>query len=238
MIRGQSNAIANRIRLKKARLVLAALIVGAICFSQFSRGSPQSGKESTIKLIKPDGREVLVPLSGPLSNDTAQAVARDIQSFDKEAKSRRHPVDAKNEEVAAAMMELAVESRNDALEQLDLAYRITQKSAGTLDNRLLNGAKRDIDSASQILLTSPPPSVQVHTRISSTIPNATLHYCGVGDYKENGNGCAWESYSSGAVLHIGRYMFRMDIPGTQSRPYTERVLVLNDPTERTLSPMP
>src|ERR1700680_2268897 len=174
----------------------SAMLVGALALSPFSVGAwSQSGKEPAIKLAKPDGKEVVVPLSGPLSNDSAQGVAKDIQSFDKQVKSKKYLAHVKNPEVAEAMAEIAAQSRNDALEQLDLAYRIAGKTSGELDNRLIDGAKHDINAATQVLSSPPPPSVNVRTQISTTVPNAALHYCRVDDFKENGNSCGWESYS-------------------------------------------
>jgi hypothetical protein len=130
---------------------------------------------------------------------------------------------------------MADESRNEAVEQLDLTYRVAHETSGPLDSKLLDGAKKDVEFLREIMRAPPPPSLNVHTAISASLPNAILHYCLRADYLRNV--CDWRSYNSGALMPIGLYMFRVDGADAGSKTQVEAVLVLNEPTQLVILPM-
>jgi hypothetical protein len=224
-------------RVQRTPGLFSAMRVGALVgltLSGFDAAGQTSGNKD-ITLARPDGTEVRVPREGRLANQTAQDVALGILEFDKQAKSRPPRRRASNPEVADAMRQMAEESRNEALEQLDLTYRTAKITSGPLDSQLLQSAKKNLDIVREIMRTPPPPNLNVHTKISASVPNAILHYCLRGDYKRDV--CAWHSYNPGALMPIGRYMFRVELVEPGSKAQDEEVLVLNEPTELVILPI-
>lgn len=209
--------------------VLAVLSVTAV----YAGG--QTSKNKDLILTKSDGTQIRVPGSGPLANQTAQEVALGILEFDKQKKSHPPGERAVNPQVAEAIRQMAEESRNEALEQLDLTYRVAQETSGPLDTQVLKSAKENVDLLWEIMRGPPPPNLNVHTEISASTPNAMLHYCLRSDYTRNI--CAWHSYSLGALMPIGRYMFRVESVEAGGKAQEEEVLVLNEPTKLMILPM-
>ena len=185
-----------------------------------------------IILLKSDGSQVRVPASGPLASPAAQEIARDVQAYDRRARSQPFS-GAADPQIAQAVERLAQEVRDDAVDRLDQTYRLADVVAGPLDQDLLEAARKTADALKQMMRAPPPPRLNVRTQITVTLPNASLHYCLRGDYKANA--CSWRSYSTGDVLPIGLYMFRAESAGNE--PTEEEVLVLNDPTTRMIAPM-
>jgi hypothetical protein len=128
-----------------------------------------------------------------------------------------------------------LDARNDAVDSLDLAYRVAGETSGPLDNQQIDSAKQNVQIAKDILKATPPPRLFVKTAISSTVTGAALHYWDAADYKKKVG--SWSSYTPGESLHIGRYLFRLD-SAAGTAPYQELVLILSDPTEKVLSPLP
>lgn len=194
----------------------------------------KGNKDITVK--KSDGTDVTVPVSGPLSDPTAQSVASGVLSFDEEAKQWKSK-QARNKSidpaVAAEMQALAAEERNDSVEQLDLAYRVAKHSAGGLDGELIGDAQQKLDLAKEVMKTTPPDSLFVRTDISTS--QGALHYCTKIEHREDP--ISWHSYNQGEKLHIGVYIFRTDTTSANGEPYEEQVLVLADPTSRKIVPL-
>jgi hypothetical protein len=197
-------------------------------------GGDTKGKQ--LKLARPNGTEIQVPTTGSSSNEDATQIATNVLDFDRQIRSfpkRRHSVDPK---VLAAMREIALQSRNDAVEQLDLAQRISQETSGNgvWDRQLLQDAKQAIEWARQILNSSPPEHLIVETKISTSVSKARLHYCGAAEYRRPTP--SWSSYDLGQRLTIGLYWFRVDAPQSQTEAFDEKVLVFDDPTVKTITP--
>jgi hypothetical protein len=190
------------------------------------------GKSSDVTLVKADGTALRIPSSGPLANPMAQGVARDIAAFDRQ--KSLPGLRGASPEVAEAVRRLAQESRNEAVDQLDTTYRVASStSAGVLDIGLLQAARQSVDVLKQILSSPSPPSLQVRTEVDASSPNAVLHYCLRADYRRAA--CAWQSYTFGATVRIGLYMFRVQSDGAVVG--EEQVLVLNEPTKVTIRPV-
>jgi hypothetical protein len=214
-----------RIRIAQLHSMIA---IGGLCVA----AAAQVAGGNDIALKKADGAKVLIPASGPRYNESAHEVAVDVESLDREVKNSRKPPG--NREVVAAMRQIALDARNDAVDSLDLAYRVAEQTSGVLDSGQLDSAKRNVQFAKDILKASPPPKLFVRTKISSTVSGATIHYWNAADYtKKLGT---WSSYTAGENLHIGRYLFRVH-SSDGDETFQELVLVLSDPTEKTLSPV-
>lgn len=207
-------------------LVLMAIVVPA-------RTPAQTSSDKDITLTTSSGTKVVVPSSGALANDSAHQVAHDVIAVDGQLKSRpgKRPG---NSDVAAAMQQMAMDARNDAVDSLDLAYRVAGETSGILDNGQIDSAKQNVQIAKLILNTTPPARLYVRTAISSTVAGASLHYWDAAEYKKKIG--SWSSYTPGEQLHIGRYLFRVD-GANGGEPYEELVLILSDPTEKVISPL-
>jgi hypothetical protein len=194
----------------------------------------QSNSDKDITLATSSGTAVRVPSTGALANDAAQNVALDVVYVDRQLKSSKSGKRAGKEDVAAATQKMALDARNDAVDSLDLAYRVAEKTSGVLDSGQIDSAKQNVQIAKLILKTTPPARLYVRTAISSTVSGAALHYWDAADFKKKVG--SWSSYTPGEPLHIGRYLFRVD-GVNDNEPYEELVLILSDPTERVISPL-
>jgi hypothetical protein len=191
----------------------------------------QTQKDITLTTSK--GSTVRIPSSGALSNGAAEQVALEVVAIDGQLHPGKHAKKGKSD-VSAAMLQIAMDARNDAVDSLDLAYRVAGETSGTLDSEQIDSAKQNVQIAKDILKATPPPTLYVKTAISSTVAGASLHYWDAADYKKKVG--SWSSYQTGETLHIGRYLFRMDT-AAGGDPYKELVLVLSEPTEKVLSPL-
>ncbi len=208
-------------------LCLLASMVGLLPF----KAPAQTQPKKEITLTTSSGHPVLIPSSGALANDTAQGIALDVVDLDRRLKPGRKS----KTDVAAAMQQIAMDARNDAVDSLDLAYRVASETSGPLDSGQIDSAQQNVQIAKDILKAAPPPRLYVRTAISSAVTGAALHYWDAADYKKKAG--SWSSYTTGETLHIGRYLFRLD-SATRAAPYQELVLILSDPTEKMISPLP
>lgn len=196
-------------------------------------------KPANIVLKSATGQPIEVPVSGPLYNPRAEQLAREIETLDKQIAKARKEKPARTPDAAtikAEMLSIAVEARNDALAELDLAMDVARKtSAGSLDEETVARAKEDARSAATVLSTRPPNSIAVATKISTSITDATLHY--ISKVKYQLRSTDWSSYTDGERMRIGRYVFRVQPPQVGSPTYEEVVLILSDPTTKRLTPV-
>jgi hypothetical protein len=216
----------------------AGAVLSFCCFIAITGGTlltveaqVQSQKEITLTTSK--GSTVRIPLSGVLANDSAEHVALDVIALDGQLKPRKSGKRGKSG-VSAAMRQIAIDARNDAVDSLDLAYRVAGETSGPLDSQQIDSAKQNVQIVKDVLKATPPPTVYVQTAISSTVSGASLHYWDVAGYKKKVG--SWSSYTPGETLHIGRYVFRVD-SAAGGEPYQELVLILSDPTEKVLAPL-
>lgn len=192
--------------------------------------------DSKIVLKRADGEAVEVPLTGPGRDPRAEQLAREIQALDRQIAKDGGGGTPQNDAVKAEMLKIAKEARNDALSDLDLALAVARKtSAGSLDDETVARAKESARSAETILNTQPPSSILVATDISTSLPNATLHY--MSNQKHRQHSTEWSSYTAGERLQIGRYVFRVEPPESSAPVYEEIVLILSDPTQKRLTPV-
>jgi hypothetical protein len=200
-----------------------------------SEVAAQAQSTNDVTLTTSSGTTVRIPSRGPLSNDAADEAAHDVLAIDRQLKPFKDGKPSGKSDVLVAMQKIALDARNDAVDSLDLAYRVARMTSGVLDSEQINSAKQNVQIAKDILKATPPPRLYVRTAISSTVANAALHYRTAADYKKKVG--SWSSYTPGETLRIGRYVFRLDA-ATGGEPYQELVLVLSDPTEKMISPLP
>jgi hypothetical protein len=229
---GEAVTMEARVHAIQRRIGIALPCAVMVALGCCIAGLAQVAGGNDIGLKKSNGEKVLIPANGSGFNESAHEAALGVESLDREIKNPRKR--SGNREVLQAMRQIAVDSRNDAVDSLDLAYRVAQETSGGLDSAQLDSAKRNVQFAKDLLNASPPPRLYVRTAISSTVNGATIHYWDAADYKRRVG--SWSSYTRGDNLHIGRYFFRVDT-GDGSGPFQELVLVLSDPTEKTLSPV-
>lgn len=229
------NACAEALRIPSLAVACVLLIVA--CASQ-----PKAPDGGNIVLKRADGQSVEVPLSGSLHDPRAERLAREIQVLDEQIATAQGKIigttgpPTGREAVQYAMLDIAIESREDALRELELALAVAPKtSAGSLDNETVARAEENASSASAVLSTQPPNSILVATNISTSVPGASLHYMSKGKHRQHSS--EWSSYSDGERLRIGRYVFRVQPadPGTEI--YEETVLVVSNPTQKRLTPL-
>lgn len=205
------------------------MVIGGVPLTVAAQVNSQ--KEVTLTTSK--GSAVHIPTTGTLANDAAEQVAVDVVAIDGQLKPGKIGKKGKAD-VAAAMRQMAMDARNDAVDSLDLTYRIAGQTSGPLDSQQIDAAKENVQIVKDILKATPPPTLYVRTTISSTVSGASLHYWDAADYKKKIG--TWSSYTPGETLHIGRYLFRLD-SAAGGEPYQELVLILSDPTEKVLSPL-
>jgi hypothetical protein len=185
-----------------------------------------------IELRKPGGGLLRVPLGGPGSNPESTAVARRVQEIDAELEGWRAAHPSADHQVAAALTGAARELRDEAVWQLDLAYRVAERTSGPLDAALVLLAGGGADEARKVLRSPPPASAFVETRITAASGDAALRYMTAGEHR-SGTG-SWSTYNPGQRLRIGRYVFRIETTAGTA-PWVETLLVIEDPTVRQLT---
>jgi|ERR1044071_2269821 hypothetical protein len=206
-----------------ATTLLLALFIAVP--SRAAKGKPD------IVLSRADGKTVTVPMSGSLYDPRAEKLAREIQALDKEIRDTRASAPSPPSEAAAEMLTVAIESREDAVRELELALSVARlTSAGKLDEESVRKAQDFANSGKTVLSAQIPSSIFVATNISTSVPNATIHYMKKAQFAAKSK--EWSSYTDGERMRIGRYVFRVQ-PGD----YDEIVLVTSDPTNKRLSPM-
>lgn len=135
-----------------------------------------------------------------------------------------------NPEVIALMEAVALQNREDAIDELQKALVIASSTSGPLDF-LFGDAEKKVDETLEVLGTDPPASVWCKTEITAVPENSFIHYMTEGDFIDGLE--EWSSYTIGELLRIGRYRFR--VSGTNID-YKERVLVIADPLVKQLQP--
>ncbi|MBI3350129.1 MAG: hypothetical protein HY020_23325 [Burkholderiales bacterium] len=210
-------------------------VLFVLCATQ-AGAQPAEGK---IVLKRDDGEMVVVPVAGPGRDARAEQLAREIQSLDKqiaESVAGAQTRSAQPDPVQVEVLRMAREARNEALADLTLALAVAGKtSAGALDDETVARAKESAQSAAMILNTQPPSSLLVATDISTSLPDARLHY--MSNQKHRLRSTEWSSYTARERLQIGRYVFRVQSADRNTEVYEELVLVLSDPTQKRLTPV-
>jgi hypothetical protein len=221
----------------ESSLLKRAVATTLVCVSFLAAfPSRAAKKKADIVLSRADGNTVTVPMSGALHDPRAETLAREIQTLDAAIRhARASATSGSSSEAQAAMLDVAVESREDAVRELELALAVARlTSAGKLDDESVGKAKDYASQVKAVLSAQAPNSILVATDISTTVPDATLHYMSKGKY--NAKSKEWSSYTAGERMRIGRYVFRVQ-PADAAEVYEEFVLVTSDPTKKRLSPM-
>jgi hypothetical protein len=192
-----------------------------------------TSRADQILVRKSDGTAISVQTTGPLAEGRAATLARDINQYD--AASKGDDVFAAVDDAALrqALNALAKSLRDDAADQLDLAYRVASRTSAGVDDRLLAPGFDSMRKLSE-RISRPPTRQYVRTQITTSIAGTVLWFMGHADFKNGSD--AWVGYTLGLPMKIGAYEFRLTGPGS-ARPRCQRVVVMSDPMIATLAPI-
>lgn len=215
-------------------LAFAALLLTA-CAS--GRPEPQQvgGAElrgATGPLRKADGTLVDVPASGGLADPRALELAKSIRAYDARRFEPNLLPGVADSALREATIALATAMRDEALDQLDLAYRVARRTSATMDGALLANGQASMRKAAE-LLSRPPPRLFVRTQINSSPPINRLEYMTAADFRKSAG--SWLSYSYGQSMKLGLYVFRLRSAVGDA---LHKVEVMTDPLVHTLDSSP
>lgn len=209
-------------------LVAAFMVVGCTTMDQ---GSSQTGD----RLVTAQGTVVEVPRYGmPGFNSMAQKIAQQVRELD-DALALQQTSSLTAPPMAEETLSILKAARDDAIEDLARAYRISKRTSGTLDDQLLTSASRDLQDLLEVA-REPRHAAKfdVVTNITSEV-GAIIHYVSVAEY-DRSNKPFWESYTKGQVLRVGRYIFRVRPANPSRNTFVQRVSILRDPYVKVLAP--
>lgn len=113
-------------------------------------------KQVSIELRSSDGSVTRIPLESPKSNPEVTKIAERIKELDNRLTSWEKSLGNVDLDTAKKLRNLLLEKRDAAIHDLDLAYRIADRtSAGSLDEPLLSSAEQNIDAARIIVQSNP-----------------------------------------------------------------------------------
>jgi hypothetical protein len=220
-------------------LLLLREIVFGLCVSLAVSCAPTatSGMRDGefIELRKSNGVTLRIPLRGLLYNKEAVAIAREIQSIDASLGSWRASSKTMDPAVVNAAEHIVLQLRDEAIAELAFAYEVAEDTAGPLDVRSLRNASRRAGDALGVFRVSLPSSVYVKTEITSSVPNAVLHYMSFADHEAKKR--SWSSYNVGERMRMGLYVFRVQTPGSNPQVYEEIVSIDQDPKRHQINPV-
>lgn len=208
------------------------LAAGSLLLLSACASTPEPAEPRTAEITRREGPPVVVPLEGPLATPATKGIVERIQAIDADLARWRSSVSG-DPEVIAAMERVALETREDAVEELEKALAIAESTSGPLDF-LFRDADEKLDDTREVLAASPPASVWCRSEITAVPDGAFIHYMAEGDFADGRR--EWSSYSPGALLRIGRYRFR--VTQGEEHDYDEVVTVVADPTVARLQPGP
>lgn len=195
----------------------------------------------------PVGGDLTPGISLKISGNKSFFIARETKGMTQDAWSKIKQIDEIENKVSSAnsitsnadpeleadvrkiVQELAQDSSDSVKAAVDAQSRTSAGAA--LDPLLLARSGSSIEAARKII-ESPPAARFVSTFITSVKAKTFFQYMPAGEYKmKNGS---WSSYSSGDMMHIGMYMFRLCEENGKEL-YKEKILILNDPTKRSIN---
>lgn len=182
------------------------------------------------------GTTVDIPAKGaPNFNLEASRIAGDLKALDAAvANWKLSPADIPPD-LAVAVMSVVKESRDNVIVMMADVYEIARRTSGPLDNRRMESAQISLKTL-QDAVSVAPGSLKWYagTNITSE-PGAAIHYVAGIDFDKAATiQLAWQSYTRGQSMRIGRYVFRVQ-PNNPSRPpFFESVPILVDPFVRNI----
>ena len=180
----------------------------------------------------------VVELPGEGSPDfdrNAGEVTSQIRQLDTAIKDWQRKSTHMDPALASEILRILRESRDAAVQDIALAYRIPQQTSGPIDNGLIALAR---NSVAHLLETTKSPTTGFKFEVSTVITSknsAAIHYVPLGEF-ERSSSPDWQSYTKGQLLRIGRYMFRVQPADRSRRAFTQKLEILREPSEHELVP--
>jgi len=182
------------------------------------------------------GTTVDIPAIGaPNFSPDAGRIAGDIKALDTAVANWKLPSTDIPPDLAAAVVSIVKESRDNVIVTMSDAYEIAQRTSGPLDSRRMNSAQINLKTL-QDAVSAAPGSLKWYavTNITSEA-GAAIHYvAGVDFDKAATSQPAWQSYTRGQSMRIGRYVFRVQPNNPARPPFLESVPILVDPFARNI----
>lgn len=228
-----------QLTLKMYQLLWILLVCGFVlsgCAEPWTRDGPDKAREakpSGLSVVKADGVVVEVPRSGALADGRAIALAEAIRDYDEKRVSGSHLKKISDPGLRDAVDELATALRDDAVDRLDLTFRVARRTSSGLDAGLLSQGQESIRKLTE-LISRPPTKVYVSTQITSRINGVSIQYMSAADYRKKLD--EWMGYTFGQSMKIGVYMFRLQRLTGVEEPLFQKLEIMVDPLVRTLDP--
>ena len=172
----------------------------------------------------------------PGFNADAAQLASQMRQLDVALAAWQLPAGAVAPDLAAELQRVVRESRDSAVDTIALAYRISERTSGPLDGRLVGSASETVKSLQDAVKASPGSFKWRAVTFISAEAGASIHYVSGAEFAGSGTP-SWQSYSKGEALRIGRYMFRVQPADASRRPFLESITILQDPFSRALVPI-
>lgn len=147
---------------------------------------------------------------------------------------------ASSPDIRIGVQSLAFQLRDAAAFTLEQERVVAARKFDTDDRlreflEILYQETEELIALGERLMSEPPPAtLACRTDIRGEPESASIHYMAYGDYvADQPDGAKeWRSYSTGTLLDIGIYQFRITPPDEVA--YYEKVLILSDPFESRL----
>jgi len=226
-------SVLGKSRIAWVFLALGLMFQGCAASRTADGGSGRKVDPTSLVLRKADGVVVEVPRSGALADERALALAQAISDFDAKRASG-DPFEKIGESgLRDAVAALARDLRDDAVDQLDLTYRVARRTSSGLDGGLLAQGQESMKNVTE-LLTRPPTKLYVSTQITSRIEDVSIQYISASDYRKQSDD--WMGYTFGQSMKIGVYVFRVQRHAGAGEPLFQKLEIMADPLVRTLDP--
>ena len=215
-------------------LALLAIAVLAGCAEPAGR---RDHEHAEVTLGTKDGLVVNIPMEGPRYDSRAALLATDLQKLDRSMGAWKTSLRKVDPELSRELQDLAAAERDQAVRDVDLAYRIADRtSGGQLDADLLASARASVEDVKRVLKPNPESyKWTVKTNITTTIDRAHIHYVSAGEHEQHGDK-SFKSYTLGQQMRIGRYVFRVQPLDAATKPFMERLTIMVDPTVVSMAP--
>jgi hypothetical protein len=175
---------------------------------------------------------LIIKLDGSRASVALAERADAILAIDRQLAHWRQHVTG-NPEVIQRLEEIALETRAEAIRELDKAWTIASSTSGPIDV-LFGRADDSIKDVNAVLNSEVPNSPSCRTEITALPEDAYIHYTTEGDYQDGAPD--WISYTFGEYMNLGRYRFLVS-KGDDYR-YDQKVMILTDPKIVRLQPAP
>ena len=216
-----------------ANLFRLLILVTMISLVGCAGSEPATERRMEIRIPRLDQRPPLViELDGSPASAAIGARADQILAIDRQLAQWRQNVTGKPE-VIQEFEKIALESRADAIQELDKAWTIASSTSGPID-ALFGRTDESIKDVGAVLSSKVPSSLACKTEITAVPDGAYIHYTTQGDYQDGAPD--WISYTFGVYMNIGRYRFLVST-GDDYR-YNQKVISLTDPMVVRLQPTP